>query len=591
MAQMQLRSAIDLPGLWTALTLTNGTAADLEKLRPVFRQQERECELLEQKTLSPASPEEMVKKIPAAIKPFKSALGESLKAVLDPDQMKAYETWRDAARPNAGPGGFGGDPAAMLRQFIRLEPGYLHLAVNTNLTAAQLTAIREVYRNGIEQRDALIPDLRKLMSGRREENQEAGQKLQATAEAIPTDVEKKLRQILTPAQIRVFSAWQLADQPPFMRHGRTKSPEPPRGESAFVLIDSQTAQPKLYDFVRIPERSGGWKVHFGKDQTWNGMSVIDLIFEASDRWVLAEPLAYELYRGAGVAACRTDFLRLTVDGQPAGYYLLIEQVNKAFLRHNGLRDDGNLYKANWVGNGLVGQHDKHINRHTGHDDLVQLVDRLEKTKNQPDAQWALIRREFDVEQVLTHYAVRMLISDWDGFFNNYWLYHDLWGTGKWTLYPWDEDKTWGEYDGWEQTPLYNLPLTYGAEGDHPPGEPGGRPSTNYGFRQWWRAGGYISRPLLANPTFRKLFLARIKELLDSEFTEARLFPLVDRFRDRLQEEIPVRAQVTKENPTQAQKHFESNLASLKDFITKRRKWLLEQEEIRTAGPLDRAQLK
>jgi hypothetical protein len=297
-----------------------------------------------------------------------------------------------------------------------------------------------------------------------------------------------------------------------------------------------------------------------------------------------------LYGRAGVAACRTDFIRLTVDGQPAGYYLLIEQVNKAFFRHNGLRDDGNLYKANWTGEGLEGQHDKHINRRSGKEDLVRLVAQLEKTKTQPDEQWALIRREFDVEQVLNHYAVRMLISDWDGFFNNYWLYHDVNGTGKWTFYPWDEDKTWGEYDGWEQATLYNLPLTYGAEGDHPPGEAGGRPSTSYGFQQWWRAGGYVSRPVLANPTFRKLFLARVKELLGTEFTQERLFPLVDAFRERLQDEVRYRAQVKKEDPARDEKRFESNLASLKEFITKRRQWLLEQEEIRTAGPYERAQL-
>jgi hypothetical protein len=186
----------------------------------------------------------------------------------------------------------------------------------------------------------------------------------------------------------------------------------------------------------------------------------------------------------------------------------------------------------------------------------------------------------------------MLISDWDGFFNNYFLYHDLSGTGKWTFYPWDEDKTWGDYDGWEREgTLYNLPLTYGAEGDHPPGEPGGRPSASYGFRNWWRAGGYISRPLLANDTFRKFFLARIKQLLGSEFTEERLFPRVDAFRDQLKDEIEYRAQVMKEDPTKAQKRFESNLASLKDFITKRRQWLLEQDAIRTAGTFDHSQLK
>ena len=588
MAQMMFRNALDLPQLWAALTLTNCAQGDLERLRPPFRRQEREAEMLEEKTMGNLGFEEIARKVPELIRPLKTQFAESLKPLLNPAQQKELELWRDGTAANGGPMG---DPARMLREAIRLEPDYLFLATSTNLTAAQMTEVREIYRNGIEQRDALLPEVRKLMSNRGPQNPEEGQKLQARAMAIPAEVDKKLRQALTPGQNRQLLAWKAADQPAFMRHTRTKPPEPVLGDSAFVFVDAQTKQARLFDFVRIPERSGGWKVHFGKDQEWNGMTVADMIFEANERWVLAEPLAYPLYHRAGVAGCRTDFIRLTVDGEPVGYYLLIEQVNKAFLRQNGLRDDGNLYKANWTGDGLVGQHEKHINRRTGHDDLVQLVEQLEKTKTNPDEQWNLIRREFDVNQVLTHYAVRMLISDWDGFFNNYWLYHDINGTGKWTLYPWDEDKTWGEYDGWEQAVLYDLPLSYGAEGDHPPGEAGGRPSQSYGFRQWWRAGGYISRPLLANPTFRKYFLARVKDLLNTEFTSERLFPLVDAFRERLQDEVNFRARARKEDPDRAQKRFEANLASLKEFITKRREWLLQQEEIRTAGPYDGAELR
>lgn len=590
MAQMEFRAALDLAGVWSALTLSNGAPAELDKLRPIFNKQEEERAALERRVLAASTQPGTQAKPSELIQPFKETLGEALKPVLNADQMKTYDAWR-AGTPGGG-GARGEDPALMLRQFIRLEPDYLHLAVSSNVTAAQFESLRALYRDAIQQRDALVPEVRKLMSGPREGNQAEGDKLQAKAMAIPAAVEERLKKILTPAQARHFAAWQLAELPPFMRHGRSKPPKQARGDAAFVLVEPQAPEPKLFDFVQIPERSGGWKVHLGKDQSWNGMTVIDLIFEASDRWLLSEPLAYELYRRAGLAACHTDFFRLTVDGQPAGYYLLIEQVNKAFLRQNGLRDDGNLYKANWIGNGLVGQHDKHINRHTGHDDLVELVNQLDKAKNQPEEQWRLIRRELDVEQILNHYAVRMLISDWDGFFNNYWLYHDLHGTRKWTLYPWDEDKTWGEYDGWEQNgPLYNMPLTYGAEGDHPPDEPGGRPSTSYGFRNWWRAGGFVSRPVLANPIFRKHLLARLRQLLDTEFTEARLFPLVDTLHSRLAEEVQYRAQVMKEDPDKARKRFESNLASLKDFVTRRRQWLLEQEEIKTAGPFDPAQLK
>src|SRR5205085_7010906 len=159
------------------------------------------------------------------------------------------------------------------------------------------------------------------------------------------------------------------------------SPEPPpRGRAAYVHVDAKTGEPELFDFINVTPRGGGRKLRFHKDHPLDGMTTVNLIFEGVDRFVLAEPLAYEVYRKAGNAACRTDFVRTWVDGRPQGYQLLIEQPNKAFLRHNGLSADGNLYKCDWSGNGVVGQHEKKTHPHEGHDDLVKLVAALIKTK-------------------------------------------------------------------------------------------------------------------------------------------------------------------------------------------------------------------
>jgi hypothetical protein len=589
MVQMQLDSLFDLPGLWAALTLSNSPpAGELEKLRLLFSRKTAEREQLQTTILASKDLEVEVRSLPERVRPLKASLAQELEPLLNADQRKAFEHWRDNPVREGGPNG--PDPSIMLRRIIRLEPAYLHLALNTNLSPTQLARVRDVYQAALQQRDALVPKVRKLMTGQRDGNGADEEDLQTQAFAIEPAVDQKLKTVLAPAVARQFAAWRLADAPPFMRKGGAKPTEAALGKSAFVYVDPNESEPKLYDFVHVPSRSGGWKVHFGKEATLHGMSSIDLIFESSDRWVLAEPLAYQLHHRAGLAAPLTDFVRLWVDGQPMGYHLLIEQPNKAFLRRNGLREDGNLYKANWTGRGLVGQNEKRTNLHSTYDDLVHLVDQLEATKANPAEQWALIKREFDVNEVINHYAVRMLISDWDGFFNNYYLYHDLHGTGKWMFFPWDEDKTWGEYDGWQDRPLYDLPLSYAEEGDRPPGwNPQAPPPRGINPGSWWRPGGYISKPVLANPEFRKLFLARMKELLNSEFREDRLFPLVDAMKARLSEEIGVRADALHEDRAQAQQRFEANLASLKEFITKRRQWLLAQKEIRNAGPFDRTQ--
>jgi hypothetical protein len=358
---------------------------------------------------------------------------------------------------------------------------------------------------------------------------------------------------------------------------------PPRGNSAFVYIDSKTGEAELFDFINVNPRSSGRRVRLHKDHPLGDMTTVVLIFEPMERWVLAEPLAYEVYRKAGNGACRTDFVRTWIDGRPIGYQLLIEVVNKSFLRHNSLRADGNLYKCQWFGAGLVGQHEKKTNVHEGHGDLIDVVDQLNKTSG--EAQWAVIQKNFDVKQVATYFAVNTVLSHWDGFFNNYFAYHDVHGTGKWTMYPWDQDKTWGYHDGIRGYEVfYDMPLTFGMAGDRPPGWPKNQPAPDgFGFGSiWWRPGGHFSKPLLANPQFRKLFLARTKEILQTVYTEEVFFPLIDKMGDRIKEDVKIRAELLREDPKRSAEHLRRNLDSLRDHLTKRRRFLLNQDEIKKA---------
>jgi hypothetical protein len=371
------------------------------------------------------------------------------------------------------------------------------------------------------------------------------------------------------------------------------SPNPPaRGKSAFVWVDPKTGEPRLFDFINVTPRSAGRRVRLHKDRPLGDMMTFVLIFEPNDRFILAEPLAYEVYRRAGNAACRTDFVRTWIDGRPIGYQLLIEQPNKAFLRHNGVRADGNLYKLQWFGRDLAGRHEKKTNVHGGHDDVAKLVAQLNKSKGKE--QWAVIKKHFDVEQVINYFAVNMVLSHWDGFFNNYFAYHDVYGTGKWTMYPWDQDKTWGFHDGIFGYGVFSdMPVTFGMEGDRPPGWPKGRPPPGMfgGGPIWWRPGGDFSRPLLANPQFRKLFLARTRELLEKVYTQEVFFPLIKGLGERLEEEVQIRARLYRQDPKRAVEHLNRNLEALRQHLTQRRRFLLAQEEIRKAGKFDRAELR
>jgi hypothetical protein len=347
---------------------------------------------------------------------------------------------------------------------------------------------------------------------------------------------------------------------------------PTRGDGAFIYVPPAGGEVLTFDHVYLRHRKGGLKVHFKKEQRFKGMTGINVIFESSPRWLLSEPMAYELYRLAGVPACLTEHVRLWVDGRPAGYYLVIEQPNKAFLRRNARNDHGSLYKVYWMYQGVVDQHHKKTKPASEYDDLVSLEAGLSQSSG--EQQWEFIQKHFNVDEFTGYYAVNMCIENWDGFFNNYYLYNDEKGTGKWEMYPWDEDKTWGDYDGASLNyDWYDMPLTYGMNR-------GGRGPGNMrffgGFNGWERPPGWFSGPLLANPGFRKAFLKRLNEICQTAFTEAKMIPLINEMEKRLEPEIPVRARLMHQNPREALGRFYTDIQSLRNQVKNRRQFILEQ---------------
>src|SRR5262249_46981356 len=108
---------------------------------------------------------------------------------------------------------------------------------------------------------------------------------------------------------------------------------------------------------------------------------------------------------------------------------------------------------------------------------------------------------------------------------------------------------------------------------------------------WWRPGGAFSKPLLANSHFRKLFLARTKQLLEEVYTEEVFFPLIKQMEDRVEEEVRIRAKIRHEEPERAVEHLHRNMDSLREHLTKRRKFLLAQDEIKHVGKFDAEEIK
>ena len=120
-----------------------------------------------------------------------------------------------------------------------------------------------------------------------------------------------------------------------------------------------------------------------------------------------------------------------------------------------------------------------------------------------------------------------------------------------------------------------------------------KPPRNFfeGGSPWWRPGGWFSKWILANPTAKGLYHSRIRELLDTEFTQEKMGAAIDGMREQLLEEVKLRAEAIGDDPRRAERRLESNVKLLREFVKKRREYLLAQPEIANAKPFDRSILK
>jgi len=383
--------------------------------------------------------------------------------------------------------------------------------------------------------------------------------------------------------------------------GNVSIPVPPQGQSALVYRAPGAKEVQFFDHINILPRKSGYKVRLNKDRPLNGMTTLNVLFEPGDASTINEMLAYPAYELFGNATVYSGAARVLMNGKAVGYHLWFEQPNGRFLKRNGLNADGNLYKVIWQQSNrpspftpeskqaerddIEARWEKVTHPHDGYDDLVSMIESLEQAKGDDAAMWKAIETHFDVEQVITYYATNLLLSHWDGYFNNYFLHHDTDKGGKWSMLPWDQDSTWSLRGGSPDS-LSKMPLNYGGEGARPPGAPeesgersrfGGRGFGGFGRGfGWWRDGDVISKSLIGNPTFYGKYKARIKSLLENKFTPEVFEPVFDDLRKKLTPEVKLRATLNEMDPDEETQRFHELFDTLSEHLNLRRKFLINE---------------
>lgn len=168
------------------------------------------------------------------------------------------------------------------------------------------------------------------------------------------------------------------------------------------------------------------------DQTYCGMTKLMLNNASQDGTYLAEWLGTQMFRDAGVPAPRVSHAHVEFNGRPLGLYVVIEAMNKEFLRRHFKSAKGNLYEA------YLQDIDQRLDQDNGTDSTQADVKALLGATRVSDRsnRWERLNQVLDVDRYVSHLVVEMFTSHTDGYAmnrNNYRIYDDP-DTGKFVFF-------------------------------------------------------------------------------------------------------------------------------------------------------------
>ncbi len=199
--------------------------------------------------------------------------------------------------------------------------------------------------------------------------------------------------------------------------------------------------------------------HYERGLTYYGLDKLSLDAAFQDNSYLKTYLAYDMMRHMGVPAPATSFTWVTVNGEPWGLFLAVEDPEDAYTERLWGAGHGALYKPDY--RSLEDENADVALRYTDDDPASYpgIFDRA-RVALDPDAEGRLIEalrllaagdrasieRSVDVDLVLRYFAVQTFVANLDGYLgstgHNYLLYEE---DGRIAMLPWDYNLAFGTY--------------------------------------------------------------------------------------------------------------------------------------------------
>lgn len=244
---------------------------------------------------------------------------------------------------------------------------------------------------------------------------------------------------------------------------------------ADVVINGQTGYNVGIRSRGLGSRSGtkpGIRIDINRytdGETYYGVTGLILDNLTQDPSAIHETTAMKLFAKMGIPAPREAHVRLYVNNQYAGLYVLVEEVNKQFLARvfgsigDDVQNDGGLFEFNFIDpwrfsylgsdlNAYKARFDPKTEENKPDQDKFGPIETLVRLANDlpPDQFLSVLGERLDLFAFMKYMAAQNFVAQNDGFLgydgmNNFYLYR-LENTMKHVFIAWDEDNAFSFID-------------------------------------------------------------------------------------------------------------------------------------------------
>ncbi|MEY3422040.1 MAG: hypothetical protein RIR48_2340 [Bacteroidota bacterium] len=318
---------------------------------------------------------------------------------------------------------------------------------------------------------------------------------------------------------------------------------------------------------------------FKGNQKLEGYKTLNLNNSFQDPSFMREVLYYRLIRTHSQSA-KANFVRVYINDEDWGIYLNVQQLNKDFLEEWYESNDGINIRADrpdgtstgpggpggqW-GDGTAGfnylgtdtsQYKKYYTLKSSDtpnpwQELVKACNILNNSGTNLETEAPKV---LDIDKILWHLASEIAFTDDDSYVfkgkMDYYLYMDA-ETKRWTSYDYDANSTFSTQKITQWSPFYN------------------EIKVNYP----------LLNKLLAVPAFRQRYLAHMRTIISELMDESKVNSIIDSYANLIRSAV-----IADTKKVTSETSFNNAVFSLKDFIARRKNYLLSNSEVKAADPL------